>query len=242
MLFENIIINFLLIIIPLLVITIALFFYDIFSFLNHKKQINQMRVNAFDAIELERKRIANELHDISAFSLLKIKQNISKGQHLSVNDLGNELMNSIHLFQDEINFSIENLYPCDLLINDWESSIRSLCQSYLGILNIDCSIHVSTKLEKTIAIQFYRIIQEHITNIIKHAGPSFVQIFIDEIEKEIFVEFLYPKSEASVLNNRKVGKGRGKLILNERYLMLNMKHSKSEKSNMQFEKLNFKIK
>lgn len=201
-----------------------------------------MRVNAFDAIELERKRIANELHDISAFSLLKIKQNISKGQHLSVNDLGNELMNSIHLFQDEINFSIENLYPRDLLINDWESSIKNLCQSFDGIVYVECAIQVSAKLENTVAIQFYRIIQEHLTNIVKHAGPSFVQIFIDEIEKEIFVEFLYPKSEARILNKPKVGKGRGKLILNERYLMLNMKHSKSEKSNMQFEKLNFKIK
>jgi len=242
MLFENIIINFLLIIIPLLAITIALFFYDVFSFLNHRKQINKMRVNAFDAIELERKRIANELHDISAFSLLKIKQKISKGQHLTVNDLGNELMNSIHLFQDEINFSIENLYPRDLLINDWVSSIKNLCKSFDGIVNVECAIQVSAKLENTVAIQFYRIIQEHLTNIVKHAGPSFVQIFIDEIEKEIFVEFLYPKSEDSILNNRKVGKGRGKLILNERYLMLNMKHSKSEKSNMQFEKLNFKIK
>ena len=223
-------------------IMVIMFYYNFISMIRGKKRLSKLRQDAFDDIENERKRIANELHDISAFSILKIKENLNKNLNAPIPEIENQLFSSIYDLQNELNLSIENLYPRDLLLHDWQNSIKRLCSGLSQVVNIECNIQVISQLQSQISIQLYRIVQEHLSNIVKHVKPNFIQLFIDEFEAEMFIEFLYPVDSTKMDFKKTSQSGRGKIILEERYKMLDIKFEQGIKGNMKFEKLNFTIK
>ena len=121
-------------------IMVIMFYYNFISMIRGKKRLSKLRQDAFDDIENERKRIANDLHDISAFSILKIKENLNKNLNAPIPEIENQLFSSIYDLQNELNLSIENLYPRDLLLHDWQNSIkRKVTRSTFLIIPIPTS-------------------------------------------------------------------------------------------------------
>ena len=109
-------------------IMVIMFYYNFISMIRGKKRLSKLRQDAFDDIENERKRIANDLHDISAFSILKIKENLNKNLNAPIPEIENQLFSSIYDLQNELNLSIKNcLSTLELLqsikYSDTESEI-----------------------------------------------------------------------------------------------------------------------
>lgn len=130
--------------------------------------------------EEERERIARELHDTVAQNLRYCKSLCEKsdGQE-NLPKIAEILSKSL----GDVRTMSYNLSPPDITKDDFLSCIKNLCQEFgtkegpsfrLSILeNTDASF-----LSKNEILNLYRIVQEALTNVIKHAQASEIVILI----------------------------------------------------------------
>jgi signal transduction histidine kinase/tetratricopeptide (TPR) repeat protein len=134
--------------------------------------------------EDERKRIANDLHDV----------------------IGHELLTFKHMLGTEFNALSEKV---DLLINDLRGISRNLhpimfeklglkvvveqlierLQQHEQLLFI-CDINYNGSLDSKTELQLYRIIQESLSNCIKHSQTHAVKISIQEVGSQLIIEIM----------------------------------------------------
>lgn len=135
--------------------------------------------------EAERKRIASELHDGLGQKLILIKNKIlraaqpgaSASTHLSDEALSQNVADAIQEVRD-ISYALRP-YQLDLL--GLTSSVKSLVQESLNAAQIDYRIDIDNidgLFDNEAQINIYRIIQECINNIVKHAGAANVDVDI----------------------------------------------------------------
>lgn len=139
----------------------------------------------------ERKRIAAEIHDGIGQNILLIKNGIRKClKSLSNDGIVEDTLNRISLIAqqsiDEVREIIANLHPHQLdqlgLKGAIESVLRQAIQSseikFLSeIQEIDGLLHKNNE------IHLYRIIQEGISNVVKHSGASTSRIYMRKNRK-----------------------------------------------------------
>ena len=200
----------------LLSITLMVKFYtkEKKSYLTHQAEI-------LEKIEQDRKRIANDLHDSCgniltefSFQVNDLKNMYTDNQLL--NKSFSELSYKIQNLNNELINNIENIYPKELLIGQWEEAIKNL--AYRFTLNgkiINCDIQECAKTTLEVQLQSYRIIQELITNIYKHSYPNLLTLQIFEKQKSIFVIFLFDNGSKNNFNSL-LSFGRGKFSLKDR--------------------------
>jgi len=157
--------------------------------LGQKEQLLHQLVNKMiTAQEDERKRLAADLHDGIIQSLIAIwyrLQRISsteettlKKWHKEIKDLTNILNEQIQ----EIRRILYDLRPIILdnygLIPAVEAHLDNITEKYN--LPIDFNIKgEKQRLSPKIEVTLYRILQEALTNVIKHAGASSVNVYLD---------------------------------------------------------------
>lgn len=148
------------------------------------------------AEENERTRIARELHDGVGQHLSAVKLNLSNLQ--SVLHLKNEhektlMDNALAIVDDsvkEVRWVSHNMIPGTLLKEGLETAIRDFLNRIptSGKLKIEFEAHqLSSKLESTTEIILYRVVQEAINNIIKHAKANSVNIQFIQHEQELIL-------------------------------------------------------
>ena len=183
------------------------------------------------AQEGERRRISNELHDELGHALLTLKLNlraIEKGLHPDQQALADDL-ESLLQYVDSIVENVRRLYldltPGDIedlgltialktLIDEFAANNQTIRWS-VNLINIDA--HFSLQGQTAI----YRIFQEILTNIGKHANPSQVSISISEKDKRVLFEIEdNGRGFASNKANQYPKKGMGLLAIEERVRML----------------------
>lgn len=192
----------------IILLTIALLFSLVFVFLvyrTYKKQKqlnNQISINhqqelfyiekerkyeATKAIlqgeEQERQRIAQDLHDSIGGMLANIRMSISKEDKIYSNDLLIKIDKSIA----EMRRISRNLMPETLKKLGLEIALQDLCESMLQKqFNIQFeSYNLSNNIQFKVQLALYRISQECISNVIKHAQASNVIIQISQNENII---------------------------------------------------------
>ncbi len=130
--------------------------------------------------ERERSRIARELHDTVAQDLRYCKALSEK------NDAAQNIKLITSLLEKslkQIRFISYNLAPSDIVKNDFRKNVINLC-NYMTVMSkikIKLSILENTDfsfLKENDILNLYRIIQEAIVNVIKHAKASEVVILI----------------------------------------------------------------
>jgi PAS domain S-box-containing protein len=141
--------------------------------------------------ELERKRIAREIHDSIGQMLVAVKFNIASLEET----LPLDFMDRVHALEDLVQKTIEearrlsqNLAPRSLDEFGLEAGIRNLClqtQNTTGINITFQYIGESYIADKNILISIYRITQEALTNVVKHARAKNVKILFSQNEKSI---------------------------------------------------------
>jgi len=158
----------------------------------HKKQ-EEFSARLMESQELERKRIASELHDSLGQNLLIINNEIQQYAQRAKADQ-EELQQISATVKESINEVREisyNLHPHQLdrlgLTKAIESSINKV--AHASDIKFNVSIHnIDQLLSGKNEIHLFRIVQEAITNILKHSHADFVDIKVRTQPQQIILE------------------------------------------------------
>lgn len=145
--------------------------------------------------EKERTRIAQELHDGIGGMLAAIQMHFSASRNrqpeaVPAQQNMDEIMKMLENAADEVRKTAHNLMPDILIKHSFEEALQLYCEQINsgGKLQVDLQIHGAINaLPKSVELSLYRVVQELIQNIIKHAGASQAIIQINQQEKVISI-------------------------------------------------------
>jgi PAS domain S-box-containing protein len=157
-------------------------------------QLRDLSHRILHAHEDERKRISRELHDVIAQTLVSINV------HLAVLDLGGAA--SPETLQQQISKTQMLVEEAVKIVHDFALDLRPTMLDDLGLIPAlqmymkqfmaDTGIRVSLKAfaridqsATMVRTVLYRIAQEALTNVARHAKASFVEVTIESLEKVI---------------------------------------------------------
>ena len=194
---------------------------DITNRMRAEEAIRELSFSLWSAQEMERKRIASELHDDFGQTLAFLKIKIKN------------IQNKLPSHQDELKEECENtLKYADQLIEKVRTlshGLTPLILNHLGLtaslqsLIEDFSKYAYMKIQKDIAnidkmfspvaeIAIYRIFQEIFTNIEKHANADYVKIEIKKQNSSVSFQiedngkgFDIERIELNYLNEKRIG-------------------------------------
>ena len=130
---------------------------------------------------MERRRLSQELHDGLGQRLCVIHMQLetlkaTRKQDGSLDILGNYVQDSIH----ELRQIATNMMPPLLSTAGLGIALREMIETIDGLENISINFHCDTALEqmenKQKEVAIFRIVQEALTNTVKHAGASAITI------------------------------------------------------------------
>lgn len=175
----------------------AALFYAYWSRYKRKKKeeldaavIREQKVGlraVIDAQEEERKRVAKDLHDGIAQEMVALKLGVNVLEQKIKNRLPEQLIYIQELSQQiesttkEIRTISHLMMPPVLETKGLAPSLELLCQSTLKNAGLDYRINIegiTDKIEDKVKIGIYRVAQELINNIIKHADANKVLIIL----------------------------------------------------------------
>jgi signal transduction histidine kinase len=150
-----------------------------------------------DAEDNERKRMANHLHDGVGQLLAATNLNLQVLEELKTdNNKFDKVMlktqNILHEAMAEVRTLSHQIMPNTLMKNSLSVALKELIdKTNSSKLNINLSIEgLQEKLNDAIEIVMYRVIQECINNIIKHADASEITIKIQQNNQKISAEII----------------------------------------------------
>jgi signal transduction histidine kinase len=163
----------------ILILLIGSGFLFLYLRIRHQKKINGIR-EAFsqDLIrtqEAERQRISRELHDSVGQNILFVKNQLQKQGIAGSGDL---LLSMDHALEEVRNIS-KDLYPNQLEKYGLASAVDALAETTSESTGIFVSHDlegIDEKLNKEARINCYRIIQECLSNALKHAEATAIRI------------------------------------------------------------------
>lgn len=170
---------------------------DITKRIQAEKTIRKLSFNWLTAQEMERKRIASDLHDDlgQCLALLKLQiRNIQKNLLPKQDDLINECENSLKYTNqliEKVRTLSHGLTPGMLDDIGLTASLKSLIKGFskYAYIYIDKDIANIDKMFPPLSeITIYRIFQEILTNIEKHSEADFVKIVV--AKDNDFVSFM----------------------------------------------------
>jgi signal transduction histidine kinase len=145
------------------------------------------------AAEQERRRIARELHDdfsqklaAHAIALSNFRQIVVAGDS-SVLERLEMLQDEAVSLSDDLRVVAHELHPPRLERAGLESALRSFCDEFSALthLKIDLNLEVERTLPADVALCCFRVIQESLRNIGKHARALQVQLYIHEVDARV---------------------------------------------------------
>jgi signal transduction histidine kinase len=161
---------------------------DISVIKNLEIKLKQLSNHLQDQLDEERFRIAHELHDGIAQELYLVQlglRNMSDSKSL---DQINIIKSQVESATEELRRIIYDLKPKVLDEMGLEPAIRTLCNNVSVESGIAGSIQViglRERLDKKLEIYFYRIIQEAVSNVVKHSGATEYSVIVSKDSKLI---------------------------------------------------------
>lgn len=155
-------------------------------------QLKEQELRSIDAMiegqEKERLRLANDLHDDLGSLMATIKMHFSS---ISGQD-SNELYHQTRKLIDEAYQKIRNIAHSKnsgvLAKQGLYKAVRQLAQTISASENITINVYengLDQRLENSLELTLFRIVQELITNIIKHAEASEVDIHFNQHDEQL---------------------------------------------------------
>lgn len=155
------------------------------------KEKNQRIRALFEGQEIERKRIAKEMHDSIGQLLASVKMSISalpdltkKEQTKKIGSIDNLLGSVI----EDVRRIYENLFPRVLQEFGLRMSLENLCDQIQDITNLKTNFEFvgkERKIEDQMANSIYRITQEAINNTIKYADATEIRVRLSYITNNV---------------------------------------------------------
>ena len=164
--------------------------------LKSESQIRNFAAHLNNVVEDERASIAREIHDELGQQLVGIKIGLSSlkspvGTNSKTEETINEMMNEIDTTIQSLRKIATQLRPGILDSLGLIPSIQWLGNEFKKKTNIKCLTEIYTtdlKFKKNISTCFFRICQESLTNILKHAAASEVAIHVKQNENELIMK------------------------------------------------------
>lgn len=185
-----------------------------------KKQQEQFSQDLIQYQEEERKRIARELHDSIGQQLTLMKR---KSQNLGQEEITRMIDNTL----EEVRSISRNVYPTLLKELGLTESIEQLINEYGEQTDLFFSTdidQIDTYLTDHTSLNFYRLVQECLTNIIKHAKAKAVTIHIKKQHTTI-IALISDNGKGFNINDAKKKNGLGLKTIFERIKIVNGKIS-----------------
>jgi len=178
--------------------------------------------------ERERKKIARDLHDGVGQSLVALKINIGlfpiRPEDKELKKHADKTIKMVDEAIGEIRGVIGNLEPVALKQNGLSKSIKSLCDKLEKLSKIQFHCNITDAMpawNETEELNIYRIVQECITNIIKHSGATEADINMLTLNGSLFLISIIDNGRGFDMQN--VNSGFGLTTIRERSNMLNAK-------------------
>jgi len=164
------------------------------KFLERQQQIVSLQ-SMINGQETERTRIAKDLHDGLGGLFSTVKMYFSTLQHdapeLRENQLFQKSYTIVDTASEEVRRIAHNMMPEVLMKLGLANALKDLCDNISAgrLLNVSLEVHgLSKRLNTTTEIMLFRIVQELLSNIIKHAHAS-----------EAIIQFIREESRLSVI-------------------------------------------
>jgi signal transduction histidine kinase len=151
--------------------------------LSHQK-LRRLADHAYQIKELERKRIAREIHDDLGQSLLALRIEAellagrTQGTHNHLNTRARSTLQQIDTTIRSVRQIINDLRPTVLDLG-LSAAVEWQVDQFQKRTGIQCEIrddHGETALPDHCATAFFRILQESLTNIVRHANATHVKV------------------------------------------------------------------
>lgn len=170
---------------------------QLYDEVRHEHQVvQQLLKESIRAQEEERKRVAMEIHDTVAQGLVGAFTRVQAMQHLLRTDGAHteeeleELRSEIHANLKEIRRIISDLRPSVLEEMGLAATLGYALRGFQDETGISASIRsedIPRKLDGTLEVAVYRIVQEALNNIKKHAQASSVLVALEMRDNELIL-------------------------------------------------------
>ena len=202
---------------------------DLYSTIQEQNIDLQRQSNLLVATqERERQKIARDLHDGVGQSLVALKINLGLFPMQATDDERKKHAGKTIKMVDEaiaeIRNVIGNLEPAELKKEGLSVGIKSICEKLERISNIRFHCTITDAMpawSETEELNIYRIVQECLTNIIKHSGASEVNINMLTLNSNRF--FISVIDNGRGFDLQSVDSGFGLTSIRERSALLNAK-------------------
>jgi two-component system NarL family sensor kinase len=151
--------------------------------LKQEKQNTQLYTKQLlEKTEEERKRIASDLHDSVSHELLSLKNSFEQKSEITDKKI-DTIINDIRIIS-------RNLHPIMFDKIGLKTSIEQLVERAQSVNNfmVTAEIDYNNSLQTSDELQLYRIIQETLSNIIKHANAVAAKITLTETSELLNIE------------------------------------------------------
>jgi PAS domain S-box-containing protein len=157
------------------------------------ERLNALARQLLHAQEEERRRIARELHDdfnqrlaAHAVALSNFRDALVSGE-VSVLEKLAKLQDDAVSLSDEIRLIAHELHPSRIEHAGFESTLRSFCSEFSALtrLDIDLQVEIKKPLPVDITLGCFRIVQESLRNVVKHAQAMKVQVRVHLVDGRI---------------------------------------------------------
>ena len=159
-------------------------------------QIRKISIRLLEAQEVERRRIAQELHDEVGGFLTGLQYSL-KTLPMAQDSLEAEVDHSLKLITDlisQVRLMSLRLRPHILDELGLYPTLQWLVDRFAAQTKIDISLHTRIPEDKRYASELenagYRIVQEALTNAARHADAAHIQILIHETEASLVVSII----------------------------------------------------
>lgn len=195
-----------------------LYFRNISEIKNLELKLKQLSSHLQNQIDEERYRIANELHDgiiqelyFSQLNLGKLSESFSEKENEELSSVQTQLKETT----EELRRIIYDLKPKILDEMGLGPALKSLCNNVIKGGGLSGSVEViglDERLDKKIEIYFYRLVQEAITNIVKHSGAS--EFYITLVKDNNIIRVMIADNGTGLTKENGNGYGNGLGLLN----------------------------
>lgn len=165
-----------------------------------KEQLRQLTIHQESVKEGERKRIAREIHDDLGQNLLALRIDVAllhartAHGHPRLHERASATLRIIDASMKSVRAIINNLRPSTLDIG-LQAAIEWQVKEFERRSGIDCKFLVDNRnidqsLDDHIATGIFRIVQESLTNVSRHANASHVKIKLQREKDNLFLQVI----------------------------------------------------
>ena len=158
------------------------------------RRLRDMSARMIDVQEDERKRVARELHDVLGQALTSVLMHLESAERMRDGPAAKECRavatRLVRESLDQVRTLSFMLRPAQLDLLGLAAAVRSAAALQLRPLGIKAELRVRGAVDAaspTQAAVLYRVVQEALTNVVRHAGARHVRLRLARIEPDRFI-------------------------------------------------------